>query len=298
MSKFRGDLIPSIAVATAAAMWGLFWIPVHGIENAGVNAYWTGAVIFAASTIVFLPILISRFGIFLQNWRSLLLPGCLAGTAFALYILSLNLTDVVRAILLFYMSPLWSTLFGILILKERLTINRVIALMMAFGGLYLVLALDDLIPVPQNTGDWFALASGLLWSIASVKLFQGGATFLIEKVTIFVVFALIASLVLIAWQQGGLHHMPDLQVISAGWYWIAIIAVSMFPICYCTVWPASVLSPGRVGMLLMGEVIVGVISAAILTDEPFGHREFWGTVLIVGAGVVEVLRQQTPSSKT
>jgi drug/metabolite transporter (DMT)-like permease len=296
MKKFRGDVIPGIAVASAAALWGLFWIPVHGIENAGVNAYWTGAVIFAASTIVFLPIIIFRFGVFLKNWRSLLIPGCLAGTAFALYILSLNLTDVVRAILLFYMSPLWSTLFGILILKERLSINRVIALLMAFGGLYLVLAIDDLLPTPQNTGDWCALASGLLWSIASVKLFQGGATFLIEKVSIFVVFALIVSLALIVWQQGGLHLAPDWQVISAGWYWIAIIAIMMFPICYCTVWPATVLSPGRVGMLLMGEVIVGVISAAIMTDEPFGNRELWGTVLIVGAGIVEVLRQQTSQS--
>jgi drug/metabolite transporter (DMT)-like permease len=45
-------------------------------------------------------------------------------------------------------------------------------------------------------------------------------------------------------------------------------------------------------MLLMVEVIVGVVSAAILTDEQFGVREFVGTVLIVSAGVVEVLRQQ------
>jgi drug/metabolite transporter (DMT)-like permease len=45
-------------------------------------------------------------------------------------------------------------------------------------------------------------------------------------------------------------------------------------------------------MLLMVEVIVGVVSAAILTDEQFGMRELAGTVLIISAGVVEVLRQQ------
>ena len=39
-------------------------------------------------------------------------------------VLFLNLTDVVRAILLFYMSPLWSTLLGVLVLKEQLTVNR------------------------------------------------------------------------------------------------------------------------------------------------------------------------------
>jgi drug/metabolite transporter (DMT)-like permease len=86
--------------------------------------------------------------------------------------------------------------------------------------------------------------------------------------------------------------MPQLSSLDKAWYWILIIALSMLPITYLTIWPATVLSPGRVGMLLMVEVIVGVVSAAILTDEPFGVREFAGTVLIISAGVVEVLRQQ------
>jgi len=53
-----------------------------------------------------------------------------------------------------------------------------------------------------------------------------------------------------------------------------------------------VLSPGRVGMLLMVEVLVGVGSAALLTDEAFGIREMAGALLIVSAAVVEVVRQQ------
>ena len=57
-----------------------------------------------------------------------MLPGLLAGSAFALYIASINLTEVVRAILLFYMTPLWSTLLGVLVLRERLTANRIVAL--------------------------------------------------------------------------------------------------------------------------------------------------------------------------
>jgi drug/metabolite transporter (DMT)-like permease len=70
------------------------------------------------------------------------------------------------------------------------------------------------------------------------------------------------------------------------------VALSMLPICYLTIWPTTLLSPGRVGMLLMVEVIVGVASAAILTEDQFGLRELAGTLLIISAGVVEVLRQQ------
>ncbi len=292
MHTGRSDLAPSIAIAFGAAFWGLYWIPIRGIEQAGVHAFWTGPVIFGSSILLFLPLMLTRMHNYVVHWRHILLPGLLTGFAFALYIASLNLTDVVRAILLFYMSPLSSTLLGILLLKERLTGNRVIALLLAFSGLYIVLVVEGGLPIPRNNGDWFALTSGLCWAIGSVKLFQDGAQMILEKVTMFVVFALMMSLLLVFWQQGNLAGMPDIATLETGWYWILIVAAGMLPITYLTIWPATVLSPGRVGMLLMVEVLVGVASAAILADEVFGLREFTGATLIISAAVVEVLRQQ------
>lgn len=288
----RNDLAPSIALALGAALWGLYWIPVRGIEQAGVSVFWTGPVIFGASALLFIPLMLFRYRQFATHWHHTLFPGLLAGSAFALYIAGLNSTDVVRAILLFYMSPLWSTLLGILVLKERLTGNRVLALLLAFAGLYVVLVVESGLPIPRNRGDWFALISGICWSVASVKLFQDGARFIIEKVTIFVIFALVMSLLLLIWDQGSFDGMPSPASLAKGWYWIAIVAFSMLPITYLTIWPATVLSPGRVGMLLMVEVLVGVASAAMLTEEQFGLRELTGAVLIISAGVVEVLRPQ------
>ena len=292
MSRPRSDLLPSVGLACGAALWGLYWIPIRGIEQAGVAAFWTGPVIFAASTLLFIPLMVLRFRIYITNWRHILLSGLLAGFAFALYIASLNLTDVVRAILLFYMSPLWSTLLGMLMLQERLTGNRMAALVLAFCGLYIVLVVENGLPWPRNTGDWFALLSGLCWSIATVKLFQDGARLVLEKVITFVICALFMSLLLVLWQQGDLNGMPDVASLRAGWYWILLVAVLMLPITWLTIWPATLLSPGRVGMLLLAEVLVGVISAALLLDEPFGIRELAGAVLIVSAGVVEVMRRQ------
>jgi drug/metabolite transporter (DMT)-like permease len=46
----------------------------------------------------------------------------------------------------------------------------------------------------------------------------------------------------------------------------------------------------------MIEAVVGVVSAAILTNEPFGWREIIGGVLILGAGLLDVFataRRQT-----
>ncbi|MCP4471166.1 MAG: DMT family transporter [Gammaproteobacteria bacterium] len=289
---YRSDLVPSVAIAVGAAFWGLYWIPIRGIEQAGVQAFWTGPVIFGFSSLLFMPIVLFRIHNYIAHWRQIVIPGLLAGFAFALYIASLNLTDVVRAILLFYMSPLWSTLLGVLVLKERLTVNRVVALLLAFCGLYIVLVVDSGLPVPRNMGDWFALLSGLCWSIASVKLFQDGAHMILEKVTMFTIFALLLSVFLVVWQHGDLAGIPGIEALEKGWYWILMVALAMLPITYLTIWPATVLSPGRVGMLLMVEVLVGVGSAALLTDESFGMREMVGALLIISAGVVEVVRQQ------
>jgi drug/metabolite transporter (DMT)-like permease len=54
-------------------------------------------------------------------------------------------------------------------------------------------------------------------------------------------------------------------------------------------WGARHMDPGRLGILLQLEAIVGIASAAILTDEPFGLVESLGTVLVIGAGVADIL---------
>lgn len=288
----RRDLLPSLGIACGAALWGLFWIPVRGIEAAGVPAYWTSTVVFAAGAIVLLPLVLPRLGRSAAHARQILLPAMLAGLAFALYTVSLALTDVVRALLLFYLSPLWSTLLGVVVLKERLTVNRIVGLLLAFAGLYVVLVVDSGWPMPRNTGDWFALLSGICWSFASVRLFQDGARLIVEKVVVFMACALLMSLVLTLWSQGNLDGLPGFGELRLAWHWIALVAVLMLPVTFLTIWPATVLSPARVGMLLLMELVVGVSTAALLLDEPFGAREISGTLLILAAGIVEVVREQ------
>ena len=227
---------------------------------------------------------------------SIVMAGFLSGLAFSLYTIALNLTDVVRVILLFYMTPLWSTLLGIFLLKEKLTINRVTGLVLAFSGLMVVLGAGYQIPIPSSLGDWLALFSGLIWSFASVRLFQGGAEMLLEKVFLFVLFALLCSILFALLPLGHEASIPDPNLLRDVWVWVFVIAILMFPMTFLTIWPTTLLSPGRVGMLLMADVVAGVISAAILTEETFGYRELIGTVLIVSAGIVEVMRQQTIES--
>ena len=67
-------------------------------------------------------------------------------------------------------------------------------------------------------------------------------------------------------------------------------ALYTLPMIFLTIWPATKLTPARVGLLLMSEVVVGLISAAAFTGEHFGLREFFGATLIVSAAFLEVVR--------
>ncbi len=292
MPADRSDLLPSLGIACGASLWGLFWIPIRGIEAAGISAFWASTVVFAAGTLILLPIALPRLLRSAAHARQILLPAMLAGLAFALWTVSLNLTEVVRAMLLFYITPLWSTLLGIVVLRERITLNRIVALLLAFSGLYVVLAVDGGWPLPRSTGDWFALLSGVCWSIASVKLFQDGARLIVDKVALFLACSLLTSLLLTLWQHGDLAGLPGIAELRAAWYWILPVGVLILPVTFLTIWPATLLSPARVGVLLMMELIVGVSTAAWLLDEPFGAREIAGALLILAAGVVEVMREQ------
>jgi drug/metabolite transporter (DMT)-like permease len=222
---------------------------------------------------------------------SLALTGLFTGTAFAAYATSLLLTDVVRTLLLFYLTPVWSTLLGIAFLGERLTRFRLAALILGFTGLLVVLGLGEGFPWPRNMGDWLALFSGLAWAYGSLRLYRTGGLPVFEQVLVFVLGGL--AVLVLAVVLGGEFLAPSPASGSLLDVAPHAFAISIFvlPMLYLTIWPAMRLSPGRVGLLLMSEVVVGVGSAALLAGEPFGLRELSGTLLILSAGAVEVLGQ-------
>jgi drug/metabolite transporter (DMT)-like permease len=81
-----------------------------------------------------------------------------------------------------------------------------------------------------------------------------------------------------------------LEGLSRAAIWLLLFGVLWMPVVlWLTMFGASRLDPGRVTVLLMLEVVIGLVSASVLTDEPFGPREVVGAVLIVAACGTELL---------
>jgi drug/metabolite transporter (DMT)-like permease len=278
----------SIALVLGGALWGAIWIPLRALEAAGLGGAWAGLVIYAGAALAMgLGLILSR-----RPLRGLGLPlvlsGLATGAAFSLYSSSLAMTEVVRAILLFYLTPVWGTLLGIAFLGERLTTPRLAALVLALIGLVVVLGGDGF-PRPRSAGDWLALASGFSWALGALLVYRAEEAGPVEQVSAFIFGSLAVT-------SGTMILAPSLFATGTSLGeafrllpWGVLMALWVVPMLFLTIWPASLLTPGRVGILLMSDVIVAVITAAWFSGEPFGLREAAGTILIVSAAAVEVL---------
>ena len=277
---------PEAAIVAFGALWGLYWIPIRHLEARGVDAVWTTLGLFICALALVVPLVVRTAQVRVLLTPRMLLTGLLTGGSFVLYSISIALTEVVTAILLFYLSPVWATLLGRALLGERLTRTRVAALALGFGGLWVVLGGEAWAPLPANAGDWCALTAGVTWAFGTLRVHQDTAiSSVAHSASLFVGGAVVIAVVSLLPISSG--PVPVISVQSGSV--VAILAVLSVVSAWGILWGARVVSPGRAGLLLMTEVITGLASAAVLAGEPFGIRQVAGSVLIVAAALVEVV---------
>ena len=280
------DLRARVACLYAGAVWGLFWIPLRGLETAGTHSLWITAVYFLVPLCCLAPVLLWRARAVFQGGMKLQVTAALAALAITLYSVAIVYTDVVRAMLLFYLTPIWSTLLARAMLRETITPLRILAMASALVGMLTIFGLGANFPLPRNAGDWLGLIAGIVWAFAAVRLNQDRHLPSIDMTVVFFQWAAIYSLAaaLALAPRGG----PDGDLLLTVLPWLVpVIAIMIVPGTFASLWGPRFLSPGLVGLLFMAEIIVGAISAALLAGEPFGWREVAGVVLIAGASLVE-----------
>src|SRR5438034_655335 len=103
----------------------------------------------------------------------LIVIGLATAVPLVLYSLAVLNTNVIRAMMLFYLSPVWSTLLERVVMKQPITALRWTGIAIAFAGMLVIFHGESWLPFPQNGGDWAALAAGFGWSVSTVLLRLG-----------------------------------------------------------------------------------------------------------------------------
>ena len=288
-SEKTPDKTLSIFLALSAGVWGLYWLPLRSIEELGVTASWSVVLFNACPLVVLVPLLLFNY----QQLKGLvgptILAGLMIGIAFNLYANGLLETTVARATLLYYLTPIWSTLLGVVWLSEPLTKARIIAIGVALIGLFLLLSNASSSNQALNIGDLYSFMSGIFWAIGVSVLNRWAAIPILPLLA----FTFLATTLFSALTAGLLpaNPVPDLQAVKmalpAAAFWAIFIFVPSFFIIFRI---SQLLFPGRVGILTMTEAIVAIVSAAILIPkESMLLLQWLGAGAIIMAGLIEVL---------
>ena len=289
----RSALWPTGAVALSAALWGLWWLPLRALADAGLSGPAVNAALYGIGSVVLLPLLWRRRRRLAQGGLLLLGAGSLFGAALVSWNLALILGEVVRVTLLFYLAPVWATLLAVSVLGERIGRERVISVVLGLAGALVLLGFAGDLPLPRSAGDWLGLAAGVLFALSVTLVRKGQAVSGLEQTLVsFATAAVLSLLLLLVTPPSGTPVGPGVLA------WAALAALAwLLPVTWLLLWGARLLEPGRVSLLLLLEVAVAAISAALLAGEPFGVREGLGCLLILAAGALEGWSELRPGGR-
>ena len=280
---FRASLI----VLVTGIFWGLYWVPVREIAEAGLDGAWgTGAITFATAVLL-LPFVFRNLPALRHADAIGLLSVALGGAAFALYSIGFLYGKVALVVLLWFFSPVWSILIARFLLGWQVPRLRLLAVAVGLSGLFIMLGGDGGLPVPGSLGEWMAFLGGLIWAFATAgmrlksQLPPAPAAFLFAlgaAVTSFLFAPFLEPLPVLA--HGDIWPVTLQVLLTGGLWWGASIAALM--------WATVRLDPARVGILLMTEVIFGAMTAALFAGETLSRSEVIGGALVILCGLLEV----------
>lgn len=188
--------LPTIMIITAAVFWGtagLFtnWLADYGFSSTQIASF---RMISAAVTTVIIALIKGKklFKIKLSSLPILLAIGVISifATSF-FYLGAITASSMATAAILMYTAPFIVVIASVFLYKEKLTIKKVIALIVAFIGCILVSGTGS----AGAKGIIFGLISGVTY--ASYSLFSKKALQSVESFTISLygfIFAAVSSL--------------------------------------------------------------------------------------------------------
>ena len=280
----------SFALAISAGAWGIYWLPQRYLEAGGLTGGWGTISQMLIGVLLLLPIAIWRVTKNKDSGFELPLTGLLVGGGFICYALSFLLTDVIRALILFYMTPIWTTIFEIIFLKKKPGWERAVTLTLALVGLWIVFSKNTIFPLPENAGDWIALIGGAMFAGGMIRLEVVKTDGVFPIIFSFFFYGALFNIFAGFLLSEHLGPMPSIDAFVSMSIFLIVLSVFYFiPTGIVILWSPSKLGAGLCSILFLTEIVVGVISSSILTNEPFGWREIVGSSMIVIGGILAVV---------
>ena len=280
---------PALSCVVAAILWGILWYPMRFLEGMGLSGLWSTLIVFVTATLILLPNCLHLRAEFSKHKLDYVVLGIFAGWTNLAFILAVLEGEIVRVMLLFYLSPIWAILLSVLILNERITIKGFLALILAMVGAMLMLWDSKIIDITTiSLADIYALTAGIAFAVNNVWIRKIGEVPIEMKMGIswLGVIGVTACAIVVTKTP-----VPEITLSSG-----TLAFFIGFPFMFLMTWTAqygvTYLPIQRSSVIFLLEIVAGAVSAALLTNEIVSVNEYIGGVLIISAGLISVIKEK------
>ncbi len=279
-SKQEYPLLPVASLLFAATLWGVVWYPLRLLDEQGLSGAWSALISFGAVLGVSFWIFFRDWQVLKQNYLSLILMGLAAGWTNLAFIMAVLDGNVLRVLLLFYLSPFWAVCLGWLMLGERLDRESMLVFAIAVVGALTMLWDSDIgMPWPRGQADWLAVSSGFAFALSNVFVRRmQSVNVQLKSVSSWTGAVLVAGV----WLMISATGFPGVGAVT--FFLAVLLGLGGFLVMTLTVLYGVTHMPiHRSAVILLFELVAGAISSQWLTDEVVLLREWIGGVMIVTA---------------
>ena len=214
--------------------------------------------------------------------------------------------NVVRVVFLFYLMPIWASIFAVILIKEKPSLTSVIAIAIATAGAFLILIYDPWSPLSVSVEnflgigkeDFLAIIGGIFFGLGNVLIRKTTRiTSLMKTFSIFFgTFLVAAVFLLINYMLHSTGKFATLNTIKPELFTDFKFLLIFFSFViglglanFLLQLGASKLPVYITSILLMFEILVAMISTNILQESPLQLYEFIGGILVLAAASLMIL---------
>lgn len=271
-------LLPELSILLGASLWGVIWYPLRLLEAGGFSGAWLTLTLYATALLVSLPFTYRALPEFARRPWLLLALMLAAGWTNIAFVEAILHGNILRVLLLFYLSPLWAVLLGWIVLHERLSRNALLSLLLAMSGALTMLWNNKMgVPWPHGAADWLALSAGFAFALSNVlvrKMDDISVTAKSMSVWAGVVLVAVPLILLMGLSTPSITHATFAGAVALGLFGILVMTVLVqYGVTHMPVHRSAVLA--------LIELVAGALSQQLLTDEVVSLREWAGGLLIL-----------------
>lgn len=268
--------------------WGLTWIPIKFLNSMGIDGPVLVFIAFLSGALLMLPWAVKQY----PQWRSflplMLLIMLFGGFANLAFQTALYYGDVIRVMILFYMLPVWSVIGGRLFFGEVIDAKRIVTVIFSLGGAFLILGGMTVFEKLPDWTDLMAIGAGFAFAMNNLLFRASPGVPLVSKVT-----AMFAGCSLLI---GGFLYFVGGQ--ASGYSLEAMLLSGLYGIVWLTLitfgtqWGVTKLEAGRAAIIIVMELVVAVLSAALYAGNWMSLVEVTGGLLVLSAAIIEGAREE------